>query len=284
MSKIKKLFKIPKKTVIASACCIAALAAIGTGAVFASAAVAERNSIGKTNAEQSALADAGIDTASASVYKTEFKREKGKYVYEVEFAANDVEYDYIINAADGAVIEKDTDGQMQNTTQQNTSGTDSATTTITAERAKEIALQHASLTAADVTFVHAELDYDDGVQVYDVEFYMGNTEYDYEIDAATGSVRSYDCDVEEYQPAATQAPADEPDNATSYIGVDRAKDIAVSHAGIALADVTFQKAKLENDDGRAEYEIEFYNDGIEYEYTIDAVSGKILEYDFERDD
>ena len=68
------------------------------------------------------------------------------------------------------------------------------------------------------------------------------------------------------------------------IGIDKAKQIAVSHAGIALSEAAFQKAKLEKDNGRTEYEIEFYHEGIEYDYTVDAASGKILEYDIDRDD
>lgn len=195
--------------------------------------------------------------------------------------------------------QKNTEGQLTGTIQQTDPVTalpvvDSPVVVITAERAKEIALQQASLAATNVTFVHAELDYDDGVQVYDVESYQGNTEYDYEIDAATGTILSCNYDAEAHQPAAQQNdPAATPSstvqtpiapNNAAYIGVDCAKNIAVSHAGIALADAAFQKAKLENDDGRAEYEIEFYKDGIEYEYTIDAVSGTVLEYYVERDD
>lgn len=299
MSKMKKLFETPKKAGITLVCFAAVLAVAGTGAAYGAGAVAERHSIGKANAEKSALVDAGVDPSSALVSKTELEREDGQYVYEVEFAANGVEYDYRINAADGAVIARDTDGQMPGTAQQTDPVTAppaaaSPAAPITAGRAKEIALQHASLAAADVTFVHAELDYDDGVQIYDVEFFKGNTEYDYEIDAATGAVLSCDYDAEDYQPAAQKAdPATAPSAAdqtpagtanTAYIGVDRAKNIAASHAGIALADAAFQKAKLENDDGRAEYEIEFYKDGIEYDYTIDAVNGNVLEYDAERDD
>lgn len=156
-------------------------------------------------------------------------------------------------------------------------------TTITAERAQEIALQHAGVSADNVPVVRTKLDFDDGVQVYDVEFYQGGTEYDYEIDAATGAVRSYDFDAEDYRPAPAQTP-DAAAGSAAYLGVDRAKSIAVAHAGLALSDAVFQKAKLENDDGRAEYEIEFYKDGVEYEYTIDAVSGDVLEYDAEYDD
>ncbi|MBO6133803.1 MAG: PepSY domain-containing protein, partial [Lachnospiraceae bacterium] len=55
-----------------------------------------------------------------------------------------------------------------------------------------------------------------------------------------------------------------------YISVDQAKAIALQKAGLKEKDVTFSKAKLENDDGKKEYDIEFYRGGYEYEYEIDA--------------
>lgn len=286
MSKIKKLFETPKKAILTSVGIIAALAVIGTGTVLAAGAAAESNAIGKENAEQVALADAGVDPSSTFVSRTEFEREHGQYVYEVEFTANGIEYDYLINASDGTVITRNTEGNTVDTIHQNTPETTptETETAITAERAKEIALQHASLTSADVTFIHTKLDVDDGVQVYDVEFYQGNTEYDYEINAATGSIISYDHDAENHKPAKPQTSESQNGNSTPYIGVDKAKSIAVTHAGLSLSNVAFVKAKLENDDGRSAYEIEFYADGIEYEYSIDAASGKILEYDSEYED
>lgn len=75
-----------------------------------------------------------------------------------------------------------------------------------------------------------------------------------------------------------------PENRNSYIGVDKAKSIAVSHAGFSLSEVTFSKAKFEDDDGYMVYEVEFYRDGREYEYTIDASEGTILEHESELDD
>ena len=47
-------------------------------------------------------------------------------------------------------------------------------------------------------FVRSHVDYDDGVMEYEVEFYAGNKEYDYDIDAATGAIRSMDQDCEFY--------------------------------------------------------------------------------------
>ena len=66
--------------------------------------------------------------------------------------------------------------------------------------------------------------------------------------------------------------------------VERAKSIAVEDAGQALSEVTFTKTKLERDDGRTVYEIEFFAGDTEYEYTIDAASGAILERSAERED
>ena len=53
------------------------------------------------------------------------------------------------------------------------------------DRAKSIALGHAGVS---VSFSKAKLDDDDGRGVYETEFYVGNTEYDYEIDAHSGAI------------------------------------------------------------------------------------------------
>jgi len=65
------------------------------------------------------------------------------------------------------------------------------------EAAKEAALTHAGLTAADVTGLRAELDLDDATVHYDVDFQAGNTEYDYDIDATTGAVLFYESEIDD---------------------------------------------------------------------------------------
>ena len=73
---------------------------------------------------------------------------------------------------------------------------------LTEEEAKAKALAHAGLTNDQVTFVKSTQDYEDGRQIYEVEFYSGdNKEYDYEIDAYTGEVLSFDYDAESYTPS-----------------------------------------------------------------------------------
>ena len=56
------------------------------------------------------------------------------------------------------------------------------------EAAKEAALTHAGVTSGDVVFLEADYDYEDGRMVYEVEFFAGNTEYEYDVDAATGAI------------------------------------------------------------------------------------------------
>lgn len=65
---------------------------------------------------------------------------------------------------------------------------------ISVERAKEIALSHAGLSADQVTFVKVNMDFDDGIQKYEIEFYYNYREYSYEIDANTGNILSYEQD------------------------------------------------------------------------------------------
>ena len=59
---------------------------------------------------------------------------------------------------------------------------------------------------------------------------------------------------------------------------------ALAHATLTEEEVTGLRARLDRDDGKPVYEIEFRADGYEYDYEIHAESGRILEYDRERDD
>lgn len=64
-----------------------------------------------------------------------------------------------------------------------------------------------------------------------------------------------------------------------YISGDEAKAIALKDAGVAESDAVFLKVKLDWDDGRPEYDVEFYSGNVEYDYGIHAVTGAILESD-----
>lgn len=148
-------------------------------------------------------------------------------------------------------------------------------TSITEEQAKEIAANHAGVAVADLTFHSVSLEEDDGRRVYDVEFYSGSTEYDYEIDAATGKIVSYDYDAENYTPSQSTNT-----NANVKISEATAKQIALSSVPGATA-ANIYKFKLDFDDGRWEYEGEIRYGTMEYDFTIDANTGAIIEWDME---
>ena len=153
---------------------------------------------------------------------------------------------------------------------------------ISADKAKKIALGDAKLAEKDVTFVKVELELEDNRLVYDVEFYSGNVEYDYDIDAVSGAIVSADKDIENYvipaQPS-TEAPTKAQ---ASEISVEKAKQIALSHAGVGSA--RFTKAKIDYENGIKVYEIEFKVGNMEYEYDINVVNGAIVSSSAEIDD
>ena len=65
---------------------------------------------------------------------------------------------------------------------------------LTGAEAQAVALKHAGVTAEQISGLRSEYDFDDGVAHYDVEFRVGQWEYEYEIHAETGAVLSFEKD------------------------------------------------------------------------------------------
>lgn len=164
---------------------------------------------------------------------------------------------------------------------------------ITADKAREIALDHAGVKAADAVFLTAGLDWDDGQVHYEVEFYSGSTEYDYDIDAVTGAILSFDHELDRYTlPGGSQTPSTSPATSASpsvspapagpdnLIGEAKAKEIAQDRAPGAQ----IVKCQLDRDDGQYVYEIELREGRTEYECDIDAATGTVLKWDVDTDD
>lgn len=141
------------------------------------------------------------------------------------------------------------------------------------EEAKEAALKHAGLTSQEVTFIKEELDYDDGITEYEIEFVTSTTKYEYEINAADGAVLGSSQEPVEQIPENLQG--------QGVISVDEAKEALLNHAGFQPEQVAFTKVELEQDDGVVEYEIEFYADGKEYSGKVNASTGAIMKYGME---
>lgn len=243
---------------------------------------AQAEYIGIDAAKTIALEAAGVSESAAVFSTAGLDRQNGTDYYAVDFTANGRTYAYDIDAVTGVIIDSSEDqSQPAQATDggasadgANSSGTSSqstdGSTAITEDQAREIALADAGLTAEEVTFLKTQLDRDDGRLVYDVEFYNADyTEYDYEIDAADGTILSSDFDAEGYT-----APAD----SATAITADQAKEIALAEVPGATVDDIYE-FELDRDDGRLEYEGAIWYDGTEYEFTIDGYSGAIRSWE-----
>lgn len=156
--------------------------------------------IGKEVALNTALADAGVLPDQAAIQHTELDLEDGHFTYGVEFTAGGTEYDYVIAARDGRILEKDAEpaeGASPAVTESAAAVTAPAvseTEDIWVENAKAAALTKAGLAPEDVLFRKVSRDLDDGQWIYEIEFVYGGREYDYEIAARSGEVLSEDID------------------------------------------------------------------------------------------
>ena len=241
-------------------------------------------------AQEVALKAANIAAEDAAISATTLNEVAGTSFYKVEFTSGDYAYAYTVNAETGAVMEMSSreknavDTQAQ--TEATVSAADSATTqssaaataqtvtgTVDEEMAQKIALEHAGVKATDATITKSKLDYEGRRQVYEIEWYAGGKKYDYEIAVDTGEILSSTYDEK-----------------TSGWSVSNSSNVTVSEADAkqtALGRVSgatqkdIYEWKFDYDDGRPEYEGKIIYGGTEYDFTIDASSGAVIEWEAE---
>ena len=249
-------------------------------------------------AQEAALKAANIAAENAAISATTLNEVAGTSCYKVEFTSGDYAYAYTVNAETGAIMEMssrdknavDTQAQTEATTPaaasdttpaQNTATTQNTATapsqtvtgTVNEETAQKIALEHAGVKATDATITKSKLDYEGGRQVYEIEWYAGGKKYDYEIAVDTGEILSSAYDEK-----------------TSGWSVSNSSNVTVSEADAkqtALGRVSGATQKdiyewqFDYDDGRPEYEGKIIYGGTEYDFTIDASNGSVVEWEAE---
>ena len=228
--------------------------------VSKSGEVSTKAYIGAEKALEIALAHAGVQKGAVKDIEVELDFKRGIMVYEVEFKTGGMEYEHLINAITGEIIE---DKQKLDDDNDDVIVPENA---INAQKARSIAFEHAGVAAENVTDFEIDLDRKNGVTVYEVEFRAGDTEYDYVINAQTGEVVSF---KKKREAASTPEQKAE-------ITPAKAGEIAFEHAGVSRGEAADYRSKLENEDGLWVYEIEFRVGKTEYEYEIDAETGRII--------
>ncbi|RGM80070.1 hypothetical protein DWX95_05460 [Butyricicoccus sp. AF22-28AC] len=242
--------------------------------------------ISMEQAQTAALEAANIDAADADISSATLSEVAGVTCYKVAFTSGDHTYAYSINAENGEVLEascRDKNAAPADSTQtdttasgatttpvQTTPSTNASTGTVDEAKAQEIALAHAGVKAADATITKSKLDYDDGRQMYEIEWYANGAKYDYEIAVATGEIVNSGYEAKTVVGTGNNATVSE---AT-------AKQTALARVSGATEKDIYEW-KLDYDDGRPEYEGKIIYGGTEYEFTIDATSGTVTEWDAE---
>ena len=229
-------------------------------------------------AQEAALKAAGIEAADADISATTLSEVAGVAYYKVEFTSGEYAYAYTINAETGAVMEMSSQEQNAQASGTQTEAADSTapakaqtsaaapaqnatgTGTVDEAAAQKIALEHAGVKAADATITKSKLDYEDGRQVYD-----------YEIAADTGEIISSAYEEKTVGANSNNVTVSEAD----------AKKTALDRVSGAT-DKDLYEWKLDYDDGRPEYEGKIIYGGTEYEFTIDAATGSVMEWDAEK--
>lgn len=235
-----------------------------------------------------ALAHAGVQESDVLGYEIEFDYDDGRMVYEIEFNTQGAKFEYEIDATNGSIVEfkrKDTGGASAGSSSSGSGSSGGNSAFIGEAQAKTIALAHAGLAEADVTFVKFVQYEKKGVELYDMIFLSATHKYTYHINAITGEIiahYTHQRDYSESYPPANSTPSGSASSGT-YIGEEQAKNIAFAHAGVSASNVYELKIKLDHDHNRMVYEVEFSCAGIEYEYEIDAYTGEIIKWESDHD-
>jgi uncharacterized membrane protein YkoI len=238
--------------------------ALGGGTAYAASTVAHNGLLEQEEAENFAFMDADVKADEVTNLRTHLEKDDGIYVYDIKFYVGSTEYEYEIRAEDGMVLEKDVEDRSQKVKTSAAAGQNEKTAPEDASRedaSEEDIPDRQEIKASDAAKIGEDAPAPDkeGTAQQNVE---------------TSSVKESGAAADQTEPAA----------GNKYISVDRAKQIALQDAGLKEEEVKFKTAKFEDDDDGEEYEIEFYCGDLEYEYEIDAVTGRIIESDVERED
>ena len=312
-----------------------AIIAIGAGAAYAGSVVSRNNLISQDAAENFAIVDANVSRDNVSSLHSHLERDQGRYVYDVEFHVGDIEYEYEILAQDGSILEKRIDNEARNNGTLSNTFSGQRDLSSSEEKAKgKTEDQNVPSEGSSGIVERSDQDSSSGiVESSDQDSSSGIVESS-DQDSSSGIVEGANQDSSSgIVEGADQGASDETASsdhgraenvlskteqtddsqkadasvtnhqekdtvsgeltkkktaAGDYIGVERAKQIALDDAGFSENEVIFSTAKFEKDDDdddeAPEYEIEFFKGNVEYEYDIDALTGKILDFSSEIDD
>lgn len=140
-------------------------------------------------------------------------------------------------------------------------------TSLSADDAKSIALEHAGVTQDALIAVKITEDRDDGMELYDVDFYTADRDYEYEIAKTSGQIMSIDTKIKDLS-------WDTPSSAS----FTKEQAIEAVLAKVPGATRDNLRMKVDHDDGFLLYEGEVIFNDMEYDFEINTGDGTFLEW------
>ncbi|MCD8371270.1 MAG: PepSY domain-containing protein [Clostridiales bacterium] len=278
--------KINCKAVLLSVCSILTTTMLLLGGCSRNTDSIPVEYIGIDAAKETALDAAGLESGQVTFTTAGLDNKNGIFYYRVEFQENDAAYSYDIDALTGVIIEERLPEESAVNEPSSAEGSDKLTSSgvsptdtsisngsISESEAKAIALSAAGLTEDAVTFTKVKQDEEDGISVYDIEFFTDDkNEYDFDIRIEDGAILSYEFETHgDHQPVAL---------GSGTISLENAIEIVLARVpGAAASDVSI---RLDEHGGRQTYKGELIYNNMEYEFRLDAYSGSVLEWEAER--
>lgn len=158
--------------------------------------------IGQSRAKEIALADAGTSEQDVTRLRIVSEKDDGRSIYEVSFTIDGLEYEYDVEASSGMIIDvkrvaiseqsmsssHSTIAQHPQESSESINSQSSQGQTahaVSLEQATQLALER--VLGASKQDIRIKLDFDDGRWQYEGDIVYANIEYDFEIDAETGT-------------------------------------------------------------------------------------------------
>lgn len=158
-------------------------------------------------------------------------------------------------------------------------------TSLTINRAKQIAVADAGVELSSAVFIKASSDFDDGIMRWELDFVSGNTKYEYEVSSTDGTILKKEIEVikqdgfpQEANPYQQTLAVDPTGHTGTKVDANKAREIAVQHSGADIANVILTKQEYDIEHATPRWEIEFVIGNLQYEYEISAVNGAILKF------
>ena len=181
----------------------------------------------------------------------------GQVVYEVDLVKGNKKYEITYRAADGKMIDYSWEKVYVDPK--------AGQSLVSKDKCKTAANRKVK----NGQLLSMKLKTDDGIDIYKVKMQKGKKSYTLKYHARTGGLIEYEWELKNSVSTGGSA--------NNYIGINKAEQIAKKD----VPGATLVKSKFEIDDGVPVYEVELIKGGLEYELTIHATTGAIIDRDID---